>query len=50
MLKFIHEHPGFKYEIDRLIQDIVAECTPTYPIQIPQDSIVEPMLIAQMEN
>lgn len=47
MLKFIHEHPGFKYEIDRLIQDIIAECTPTYPIQIPQEKIVEPLLIAR---
>lgn len=50
MLKFIHEHPGFKYEIDHLIQDIVAECTPTYPINIPQESIAEPMLIAQVGN
>lgn len=49
MLKFIHEHPKFKYEIDRIIQDMVAGCTPTYPILIPQTqaTVIEPMLTAQ---
>lgn len=44
MLKFIHEHPRFKYEIDRIIQDMAKGCSPTLPVQIPQEEIIKPML------